>query len=663
MPREDPDVVKVLKSYRVLLDGREDALMRDMGRHWLDIEHKLEAEIALLAREIADRAASGRVITEQVIWRAERYQIIKAQLEDEVRKYNRDYAVGAISRAQEQYALLGLDAARDAINASYGPMGAYWNRINVGAVQSMIGFAGDGSPLEKLLRESYPDAVDGLIKALVNGIARGQNPSQTAVDMADGMGMGLDRSLLIARTETARAYRTASTEQYRQSGVVNGFRRLVKKETACMACLMLDGETFELAQELDDHPRGKAELPGNLIVSSTPKAFVTLYHQGDIVIIRTASGKFLPVTPNHPVLTDRGWVAAKFIKEGDNVLSHTVADGASRVVRPDEDHVPAVVEKIPSAFDMLRLGTVPETAKHLYSNGEDGEVDVVFANRFLWNSLNTIRQEDIKQYLFGSGHVTGFSLSAFRLIAENLVRMFFAPRELLGIGNVGFSLFGCHLCETQITGFGHAAPGNATFSQYAGDDVAGHTERFSDELLRLPGGITSRNLASRKGDLVLGSGGKFHALNLGTFGFTPEQPLRLEQIREGLSRSVPAGSGNLSTIARNVIFDGVTYVDVRSFSGHVYSLQTQEGWYSSNHIISHNCIAVPNVQGVKPAQWETGEQWFKTLSAEEQRERMGGSKYELWRDGQIQLSDLARKAHSDVWGDAPRIATLAELVN
>ena len=633
MPREDPEVVRVLKAYRVLLDGREDALMRDMGRRWLDIEHRLDAEIALLAREIADRAASGRVITEQIVWRAERYQIIKAQLEDEIRKYNRDYAVATISRAQEQYALLGLDAARDAINATYGPMGAYWNRINVGAVQSMIGFAGDGTPLEKLLRESYPDAVDGLTKALINGIARGQNPAQTARDMADGMGMGLDRSLLIARTETARAYRTASTEQYRQSGVVSGFRRLVKKETACMACLMLDGETFELEGELDDHPRGKAELPGNLIVSSTPAAFVTLYHQGDIVVISTASGKFLPVTPNHPVLTDRGWVAAKFIEEGDNVLSCTFADGASRVERPDEDHVPTVVEKIPSAFDMLRLGTVPETAKHLYSNGEDGEVDVVFTNRLLWNSLNAARQEEIKQYLFGSRHVTGFSL------------------------------FGGHLCETQVTGFGRAASGNTAFSQYASDDVTGYSERFSNGLLGLPGGITSRNLVSRKGDLVVGSDGKFHALNLGTFGFTPEQPLRLEQIREGLSRSVPTGSGNISTIARNVIFDGVTYVDVRSFSGHVYSLQTQEGWYSSNRIISHNCIAVPNVQGIKPAQWEAGEQWFKTLTAEEQRERMGGSKYELWRDGQIQLSDLARKTHSDVWGSAPRVATISELVN
>lgn len=253
----DPEVIRVLKEYRAALDAKEMGLMEEMTKQWLEIERRLENDITLLAREMADRAATGKVITEQIIWREERYQIIKAQLEEEIKKYNTAYAVNAISKAQESYALLGIDAAQAAINASYGPIGTYFTRINLGAVQSMIGFAGDGSPLNKLLQADYPDAVDGLLKALINGLARGKGPAQIAKDMIDGTSLGLDRALLIARTEAARAYKTASTEQYRQSGVVSGFKRLVKKETACLACLMLDGQKFETADELTDHPRGK----------------------------------------------------------------------------------------------------------------------------------------------------------------------------------------------------------------------------------------------------------------------------------------------------------------------------------------------------------------------------------------------------------------------
>lgn len=259
MKPDDPQVIRVLKEYRAALEARETALMEEMAQRWLTIEAGLQSDMLVLAYEIEKRQAAGTAITEQIIWREERYKKLQAQLETEVKKFNRD-AAGMISGSQEENAALGIAAAQDAIHvsiASSGVTGPMWNRINVRAVESMIGFAGDGSPLYALLKESYPDAVDGILSSLINGIARGSGAAHTANEMAIGMANGLDRALLIARTETARAYRTSSTLQYRESGVVNGFYRLVKKETACMACLMLDGQHFDMESELEDHPRGK----------------------------------------------------------------------------------------------------------------------------------------------------------------------------------------------------------------------------------------------------------------------------------------------------------------------------------------------------------------------------------------------------------------------
>jgi hypothetical protein len=256
MPRPDPLVVTTLRQFRVALGLREDALVESMAGQWLEIENRLDAQIGLLAREMAELKDAGKPITEQLVWRQQRYQVLKGQMQTEIAKYNAS-AVKTIAQAQTFNATLGIDAAQAAINTQIGPFGTNWNRINVGAVQDMIGFAGDGSPLHSLLAEGYPKAVDGLLKALINGIARGQSPVQTAREMKDGMAGGLQRALVIARTETARAYRMASTEQYRQSGVVRGFRRLVFRQTACLACLMADGEWFSTAHELDDHPQGK----------------------------------------------------------------------------------------------------------------------------------------------------------------------------------------------------------------------------------------------------------------------------------------------------------------------------------------------------------------------------------------------------------------------
>lgn len=258
MPRQDPPVVTTLRRYREALDARELATMQDMAGRWVEIERRLDADIAALASEIQRRRDAGEVITQQIVWREQRYQILKAKLADEIRVYNRDQATPIITTAQKQNAWMGVEAARDAIYAGYNSRNIpYFPVLSRDQVETMAGFLGNGSPLNTLLKNDYPEALTGLSNALVNGMGRGLGAAEVARQMADGMGMGLERAMLIARTEMNRAYRMASVQQYRESRVVSGFRRLVKKATACMACLMLDGERLELASDLDDHPRGK----------------------------------------------------------------------------------------------------------------------------------------------------------------------------------------------------------------------------------------------------------------------------------------------------------------------------------------------------------------------------------------------------------------------
>lgn len=250
-------VLALASNYQSMLYMKETGLMEAMGREWLTIERRLDADIALLAREFADRAAEGRAITQQMVWKMERYQAIRVKMEGELRRFANQTAPGIISQYQGEYAALGIDQAKAMLNATVGPTGTYWTQINTQAVEGLIGVSGDGSPLRELLIASYGDASTGMVNALVNGVARGFNPAQVAKEMVAGFGMGLNRALLIARTETARAYRIGSAEQYRASKVVSGFKRLVHKETACLACLMLDGEMFDVYEDMDDHPNGK----------------------------------------------------------------------------------------------------------------------------------------------------------------------------------------------------------------------------------------------------------------------------------------------------------------------------------------------------------------------------------------------------------------------
>lgn len=262
--RQTPDVIRILYEFRRAVELKELGMLDEMASRWLMIENHLDADITALAYELQRLKEEGKIITESVVLQSQRYKALREQIQREIEKYNREYAVGMIADQQAAYAKIGIYAAQTAMRSAMGTIGYNFNLINIDAVASMIGFAGNGSPLYTLLQKDYGDAVSGLINALINGIARGYGPVKTAREMANGFGMGLDRAILIARTETIRSYRTATTEQYRKSGAVTGFRRLVWKPTACMACLMRDGELFDVEEELTDHPAGKCTAIANI---------------------------------------------------------------------------------------------------------------------------------------------------------------------------------------------------------------------------------------------------------------------------------------------------------------------------------------------------------------------------------------------------------------
>ena len=263
----DPKVVQVVREYKANLLDREEVQMRDMTQRWLQVENKLQANIDVLAQEIALMRANGEVVSEARLWRQGRYKTLLNQLNRELEKYNA-YANRSITSEQKQYGQIAMQSVLDQLQASGVEISTDWNRLPIAQVEMMAGLAGNGSPLKTLLDDTWPDAVDGLTKALIQGTALGWNPRKTAREALDGMADGLQRALTIARTEQLRVYREASYQGYESSGVVEGFYRIAAHDgRACIACLASEGEFYPLAsgQRLRDHPRGRCAMIPRII--------------------------------------------------------------------------------------------------------------------------------------------------------------------------------------------------------------------------------------------------------------------------------------------------------------------------------------------------------------------------------------------------------------
>jgi hypothetical protein len=254
----EPLVVRLARQFREAISAQLDDQMFEMGQNWLNIEYSLSDKVNLLLNEIRMTQESGQVVSKTQITQLARYKELREQVHEQIRSYN-GYAEDLIKKGQYRDGLLGIKAGKDTIYTAYsgyGVISSAFNILPIDAIESMVGFLGDGSPLSTLLRESYPYAWQGMSDELVRGITLGLPIQETARNMADGLSEGLNRIMRIARTEQLRSFRTATVMQYRESGVVQGFKRLANKATACMACLMSDGEYFAVAEDFTDHPNG-----------------------------------------------------------------------------------------------------------------------------------------------------------------------------------------------------------------------------------------------------------------------------------------------------------------------------------------------------------------------------------------------------------------------
>lgn len=258
----EPLVVEVMRENKKAILAEENDKMAEMARRWLMIERSLQSDLDALALEVARMKEEGKAIERAIVMRMERTQRLLFQVRAETGKYA-NWADEFISDYQATLAAQGLEHAQDAIMVVFKEwqVAAGFDRLNVSAVESMIGLAGDGSPLSYWLRDIHPAAADGVLDALLNGVAKGIHPTKIAQEMANGLGLGLQRAMNTARTESLRAYRNATLMQYEASNVVMGYKRISARDSrVCAGCLFSDGMVTQDLSMFEEHNQGRCAM-------------------------------------------------------------------------------------------------------------------------------------------------------------------------------------------------------------------------------------------------------------------------------------------------------------------------------------------------------------------------------------------------------------------
>lgn len=446
--------------------------------------------------------------------------------------------IGPAARVADQRAGTAVQALADATVAEMRPACAAvlrsaddaYRRAVAGATARRLAGARD-------TRRAAQDAWTGLARQGITGFTGAGGRRWRLFSYAE---MGV-------RTAVGRAAVIGETDVIRAAGLAHCYVEDNPRE--CPLCLPWENKI--LALDAPATPPAVATLaeaqqaglhhpncfPAGVLVSA-PSGLVAAHarrYEGEIVVIHTAGGDELPVTPNHPILTPEGWVAAGALKVGDRVLRHRGwreqmlgLAGAASGLGPGDEQVPARVGDIHHALRQARpmsAISVPGAAEQFHGDGSDGDVDTVFTD----------------------GELPGRVL----------------PQLGQGLDDLAF-LVGRPALRAL-------PPGGAPFEILSAADLAAHGG---------VGGLGERgSLCGRHAGLAAP-----HHLTGGEHGAALADP-----VAGDLRADAMRGRDLALRLAGDVTPDEIIDLGRRKFASHVYNLQTSEGWYLAAGLVVSNC--------------------------------------------------------------------------
>lgn len=240
-----------------------------------------------------------------------------------------------------------------------------------------------------------------LVEVLSEGVRSKKTSKEIAQDIREHFdGFSLARASTIARTEVSMSYNYATV----RAGMTAGVKRAQLIDGSDDDCKRRNGKIVTLEQALKE----KLNHPNAIVAGTFVEPFgnvevgLSAPWSGPVIELTTADGNRLAVTPNHPVLTQKGWVMAKLLREGDYVLSTPAVNRHGNGA--DLEDTPPLVEELLDAMGPTSSHTrVVSSPDDLHGDGRlvDGEINVVRANRLLWREGETALIQHGRELVLG----------------------------------------------------------------------------------------------------------------------------------------------------------------------------------------------------------------------------------------------------------------------
>ena len=216
---------------------------------------KLEA----VTKQLQAAQSSGTPVSPAWIFQQQRWAALMRSIESELKRFGVD-ASSTLTNQQKQMVETGLKHSAALVKATGIATG--FKSLPTSAFENVVGYLTDKSPLYDLFQAIAPDALASAREMFAVGISQGQNPRKIGNALMGKLGITKQRAVLIARTESLRAYRQAHIQNYAaNSDVVVGLRISSARDgRTCPLCLARDGIVLTKGEDFAPHPGCRCAL-------------------------------------------------------------------------------------------------------------------------------------------------------------------------------------------------------------------------------------------------------------------------------------------------------------------------------------------------------------------------------------------------------------------
>lgn len=636
----------------------ESESTRLLSATYADALTVLEPRILALSEQIAAAQAAGETVNLSWLFQQERYQELRRQLltlmdqYGEATKLITTEAQKVIVRESLQHAGQTLLSVSGGSGDEIATLARGWASVPDESIINLVGAMQSGTPLDATIQSYGVDAVQDVQQALTRGLALGDS-AQMTTQVIRALGVTRARAESLTRTEIMRASRAATTAAYIQSGVVEKVRwSAALSSRTCGYCLSRHGKTYPLGTVMESHPNcfpAGTLCSGPEVVGSSVRWYV-----GDLVDIRFASGDHISVTPNHPILTPHGWVAAGLLNEGSSVVRSSLSERELAAVYPDYQDGPALIEQVAETLGgngLVESISVPTAPEDFHGDGFGSDVSVIRANRLLGDGVNSTISEPSLHDEFRWRRMQLAVFSGLGGFLQSLNRTALSAHSVVGFCRECLALLGGGFGHPGIHSFGAVAgcytSGNQALANAGSADFVGTGQRLFGLTTQVP----SHHLIH--GKAVTLSTDHPDLANPGRFAFleVSQQTSFTQNTNEPGGVGMESLSSDLRTLAGKIGIDRILEVSVRSFRGHVYNLETKDGYYIANGIIVHNCRCSWSPYNPKWSDdWQSGESWLKEQPLTVQQDILGKLGAADFNAGNLQLADFEKTGFDKDWG-------------